>query len=572
MERSYTMNGFRIQRTAEQKFTILLLTNRDSDNLGDQVIEACDIGLLHAAMRNLGISKGQYKIVSKQAAIVSEKYVRTRDKSLLENARDYVKNCDIVVFGGAPMFNYHYQIFYERTATICELAQEYHKPVIFSAIGIEKYDDENEKCQRLKQAINLECVKQITTRDGFEELKKYRERDDIHIAKVSDPAVFTRNVFAPYIADKSRNKVGIFILRANGFVDNGVPFTQEQAADLWIQLGSELERRDVEYEYVTSGHFGDEAFLDYLIRERGVPENKCVFNMNFPEQLIRKISSYDVILSTRLHPSIISYSLGVPSVGLVWNEKVRRFYENIGQADRVKNVNEVRVKELADLLMNAEKQGINRNTDYMMTVYQSLFTGLQQCLEESDVICKNLENRESYGYQELEKKLPAYPKTSEKQEQEKLRRKFRRVYHTCNKRLKRISKFTVKDYVLRYHSGVKGDDVQPITEYCDILDGEMKRLESGALEITLYKHKTPASEMVFPDSCFQYAKHKFKGWVLRFRCGKCWYWILEDGSFCDTINYKQGVSKEKMLFHAGDQLPDFAIPDIHSVVVEARWK
>ena len=31
-----------------EKFTILLLTNRDSDNVGDQVIEASDIGLLHA--------------------------------------------------------------------------------------------------------------------------------------------------------------------------------------------------------------------------------------------------------------------------------------------------------------------------------------------------------------------------------------------------------------------------------------------------------------------------------------------------------------------------------------------
>ena len=33
---------------SNKKITILLLTNRDSDNVGDQVIEASDIGLLHA--------------------------------------------------------------------------------------------------------------------------------------------------------------------------------------------------------------------------------------------------------------------------------------------------------------------------------------------------------------------------------------------------------------------------------------------------------------------------------------------------------------------------------------------
>ncbi len=34
---------------------ILLLTNVDSDNVGDQVIEACDVGLLNAVMQNLGV-------------------------------------------------------------------------------------------------------------------------------------------------------------------------------------------------------------------------------------------------------------------------------------------------------------------------------------------------------------------------------------------------------------------------------------------------------------------------------------------------------------------------------------
>lgn len=42
-----------------KKLTILLLTNRDSDNIGDQVIEASDIALLHAVMSNLGIPREQ---------------------------------------------------------------------------------------------------------------------------------------------------------------------------------------------------------------------------------------------------------------------------------------------------------------------------------------------------------------------------------------------------------------------------------------------------------------------------------------------------------------------------------
>ena len=50
-----------VQEVKESKpVTILLLTNRDSDNIGDQVIEASDIGLISAVMKNLNITN--YKI------------------------------------------------------------------------------------------------------------------------------------------------------------------------------------------------------------------------------------------------------------------------------------------------------------------------------------------------------------------------------------------------------------------------------------------------------------------------------------------------------------------------------
>ena len=54
----------------KNKYVILLLTNRDSDNIGDQVIENSDIGLLHALMRNLGFSKSEYQISSRSASII----------------------------------------------------------------------------------------------------------------------------------------------------------------------------------------------------------------------------------------------------------------------------------------------------------------------------------------------------------------------------------------------------------------------------------------------------------------------------------------------------------------------
>ena len=156
---------------AEQKINILLLTNRDSDNVGDQVIEACDLALIKAVMKNLKVKEEEYEIDSQAASIVSKKYLSEKEDSLLKTAEWHIRKSDVVIFGGAPLFNYQYQVFYERTAVTLEIALKYRKPVIFSAIGIEGYDEDNKKCQRLKKTLNFDCVKQITTRDGMEDLK-----------------------------------------------------------------------------------------------------------------------------------------------------------------------------------------------------------------------------------------------------------------------------------------------------------------------------------------------------------------------------------------------------------------
>lgn len=432
---------------SNKKITILLLTNRDSDNVGDQVIEASDIGLLHALMKNLGFDKSAYQINSRTASIVTKKYMATKDPSLLNAAEKAISQADLVVFGGAPVFNYKYQNFYERTAVTIEIAQKYDKPVIFSAIGIESYDEKSKKCQRLKAVLNSECVKQITTRDGLERLEKYNENNSFKIGLVSDPAVFSANIFDNYIGQEvitkkfgfipvktkvikkgKKKKIGIFVIRANGFVDNHVDFTREQAAELWLKIIDIVKQRGYDYELVTSGHFGDEAFLDYLIRNYNVPLEKCVFNINMPETLFQRMSKYDGVISCRLHPSIISFSMNIPAVSLVWNTKVPSFYKGIGYPDRAIERESFEAEVIVDKLEKAMEEGIVKDEEYLMSVYRTLFTGVR------DILCGDNCDIEPYDYNSLIEAIPKFSGTSLEEQNEKLKRKFRRAYETCNKR------------------------------------------------------------------------------------------------------------------------------------------
>ena len=177
------------------KIKILLLTNNDSDNVGDQIIEASVISLIKGAMLNLGFPTDGYTISSRAAGIISKKYLDTRDPALLTNARKAISGSDLLIFGGAPLFNYTYQNFYLKTITTLELANEYGVPVIFSSIGVEKYSEKSAKSQQLKKALELPVVRQITTRDDIDSVRKYTESSGIPVAHVPDPAVFADLVF-----------------------------------------------------------------------------------------------------------------------------------------------------------------------------------------------------------------------------------------------------------------------------------------------------------------------------------------------------------------------------------------
>lgn len=185
------------------KVRILLITNRDSDNVGDQVIEACDVALIKTAIRNMGLPEEGLTISSRALGMIPARYFKTNDRNLLNRAYDEISACDLVLFGGAPVFNYKYQLFYKHTLTILSIAKEYGKPVLFSAIGIDSYD-ESARCQELKAELHNGTVKQITTRDGIDHLRKYasmpsdsdNDSPSFPISLVADPAVLAKEVFA----------------------------------------------------------------------------------------------------------------------------------------------------------------------------------------------------------------------------------------------------------------------------------------------------------------------------------------------------------------------------------------
>lgn len=408
---------------SEDCTNILLLTHRNSDNMGDQMIEACDVSLLSSVMKNLNI---KCRINSCGIAVVPNGYLKSKQEDLLAEAERVVQAADIVIFGGAPVFNYLYQNFYERTVILLKIARKFRKPVLFSAIGVESYDEADPRCQYLKQALNYDCVKQITTRDNLEALKKYKSNERLIVGQAADPAVFAGKIYERFKSEKVPKKIGIFVLRRNGFTDNQIPFTKEESAELWMNLIHKLKERGYDYELLTSGYCEDEAFLEWLIVNCNIDAGKCVFQMDSPEKLVAKISSYEAVVSCRLHPSIIAFSLDVPSVGIVWNPKVRGFYRSIGYEDRIFETKGILADDIAGKLEQIIQEGVNKREAFLMSIYQSLFYGIAYAM---DTDRKDLA---PWTYEKLMEEILVYTEDSSKRQGKRAKRKFRRIYKLYN--------------------------------------------------------------------------------------------------------------------------------------------
>ncbi len=484
--------------------------------------------------------------------------------------------------------------------------------MLFSAIGIDSYDDKNGRCQLLKGAFHNGSVVQATTRDGIEHLQNYAQLPTgapaFPIALVSDPAVFTKTVFQPHIqtyndAQISDNqnpslrppKVGLFVIRAAAFKDNKIFFPREQIGPMWRDLCQELEARNYDYELLTSGYFADEAYLGELIDTGMVPAGKCIRNLNTPEELLERITSYTGVISCRLHPGIISFAYNIPSVNLIWNSKVTDFYRHIGypwraisvdslfqqtdennangklQATQHKeqsgslslqhDISQINVKLLVDSLEQAIDQGINKDQEYIESVYAYLLDGLATCLGVEPSAYR------AFTGKQLLEALSTYPGTGAELERLKVTNKFARCYRKyidtqTDLRNLREGKLS---YEIRYHSGGIPEQVLPARFYSPT--GQIQKLDSGNVEYIFPDRAS--SQTKFSDCGFTRTGKTFIGWKVRLRSGENWFWCLRGGGI---IPRTPGSIERADLFEPGEQIPALPVSRIDVMVVEAIWQ
>jgi polysaccharide pyruvyl transferase WcaK-like protein len=96
-------------------------------------------------------------------------------------------------------------------------------------------------------------------------------------------------------------------------------------------------KREIKWKIFTNGTHKDYEFAKHILLKMCYSSNQINFLIQRqpknPKDLVEIISGFKGIISFRLHSHIVAYSLKVPGVGIVWDNKVSFFYSSINRND-----------------------------------------------------------------------------------------------------------------------------------------------------------------------------------------------------------------------------------------------
>lgn len=389
---------------------IALITIENINNIGDELlgsntkylVEKCfkkiDIDRinLHPNKKELGLKYIFNMILAKALFIFADTCLNGNIKHIVKNRginikyqsyfKTKLKNYDAIIFA-IGMLKYSTQNFSFNFELINNIAKKYNIPVMMSAMSIEKYNENDWRCKQIVRAVNNPIVKCITTRDNEKELdvlkNKYLTKNtNCYIECVGDPALWTKETYQ--INDNNHSKsdlIGIGLIRLGIFEDYGYNITKRQLFNLYVNIIKELEKRQLNWVLFCNGMSEDYEVGLKLIEKLNLPQSKLLPKPQTPNDLIKILLGFKCVMGARLHSCITSYALGIPIVGLIWDNKLRAFAEKIEWKRFFLEENELDPLVIVNMLelVSNYRYDNNRKTLLKNKTLKSIFQFITNC-------------------------------------------------------------------------------------------------------------------------------------------------------------------------------------------------
>lgn len=285
-----------------------------------------------------------------------------------------LRQASIVVVVGGGLIKFKNQFFGASLAALLDVANDVYVPVVFNSVGVEGYDS-SWRCQFLKKMLQKKSLKYISTRDDLSLLSEmyFNGSPQIPCKLTADSAVWAAECYGVK-KDVSSSKIGIGTCREKLFEDYGYPISSDELLAFYEDLVIRL-KSIYDVEIFTNGLPQDNIFafkLQKKLMNRGL--NVSVKIPKNAKDLVSIISSFKAIIAARLHACIVAYSLNIPAIGLVWNEKLRLWGNNINAEDFFISYDQINASNVMNKILYAMSKGYDtqRRTVFRNTVYESV--------------------------------------------------------------------------------------------------------------------------------------------------------------------------------------------------------
>lgn len=285
-----------------------------------------------------------------------------------------LKDSDITIFGGGGMLKYFTQDFWASDLCIIEYCDKHNIPVYFNAVGIEGYDDKNFTSRLIKKLLNKKCITKVTTRDDIDALNQFLPNKEHAI--VGDPALYSKELYG---SSTKTDVIGINTIRAGIFNANEFETTEQELIDFYCEMIKRLDADGLKWQLFTNGVNSDYSLALKILRQLNInPSSDNLTSLpKSGEELAKTISGYKGVIAGRMHAHIIATSYDIPTIGQIWNEKIKWFSKHLGCEERFFYPDEL---NNYDLIYNRFLQAIKEGNSKLNT----------QKLKEATV--KELEN------------------------------------------------------------------------------------------------------------------------------------------------------------------------------------
>jgi polysaccharide pyruvyl transferase WcaK-like protein len=124
--------------------------------------------------------------------------------------------------------------------------------------------------------------------------------------------------------------IGINLINPGNFRSYGGTFSRQRVLNFYKNLITDLQLQGQEFRLFTNGMTADLRLGKRLVDDLNLAPGVLLPRPIKSEDLISDILGFDIIFAARMHAGIVATALGVPTIGIIWSEKIDLFSKIVG--------------------------------------------------------------------------------------------------------------------------------------------------------------------------------------------------------------------------------------------------